>query len=151
MGGAFGLAKFLVWQSLRALMRRVNMLIACLLLLAWMPASAHCGLAGAMSEISSECAATTDGEPCHGTPAGGGCEPCQMIQAGVNPSSLAAFVIGAPALHEIELLAEWLRSALRAAEGAPAEMAPPDSPPRGQLWIFVVRTALPVRGPSVLA
>jgi len=131
-------------------MRRLRLIIACLLLLAWMPASAHCRLAGAFPEAFTDCAAAPDEDPCHGSPASNGCAPCQTIEEGVNPSSLLAFALAAPSWHELELLAEWVRLALRAAEGEPAEIAAPVSPPP-PLWILVVHTALPVRGPSLSA
>jgi hypothetical protein len=132
-------------------MRPVHLLIASLLLLAWLPASAHCRLAGAFPEAFSECGAAHGGEPCDEIPSEDGCAPCQTIGTGVNPSSLLAFALNAPAWHEMEALAEWVRFALRAAESGPVEWAAPVSPPLRPIWIFVVRAALPVRAPSLPA
>ena len=126
-------------------MRLLQITIAWLLLLTWLPASAHCGLEAAFPETFAECG----GEADHCPPPSDGCLPCETIETGVNPTSLQAFALTAPSWHELELLAEWVRLALRAAEGEPAEIAAPVSPPPPPLWILVVHTALPVRGPSL--
>ena len=123
----------------------VRTLIAALLFLAWMPATNSCLVAAAFPEkISDSC-------PDEGDAAGSTCDKCAALENGFQLSLLQPITLDAPAFAEIAWLSAMLRAAMREVSVEPLPTAITESPPARQLWTFVARTALPVRGPSLAA
>jgi hypothetical protein len=126
----------------------VRPIVIALLLLAWGPAINRCVLAAAAPQIFSDCcdnSASEEGGKC----ADGSCPQCLSLEAGLPLSLLQALQVEGPLLKENV----WQTRLLRLLTDRPDANAQITelcyTPPERPLWHFVVRTALPVRGPSI--
>lgn len=128
-------------------MPRLRIIVLALLLVAWLPAANACLLAVVFPQQFEE--------PCDdcglgGTTGDASCSECATLETGFCLSHLQPFAVTAPVLRADE----WLTALLLVVRMPVAEKAPPDaetSPPlERSLWHFVARTALPVRGPSLV-
>jgi hypothetical protein len=123
---------------------RLRLIITALALLAWLPATGHCLIAATLPVPDVCCDHADDSAPA----APADCDQCLTLESG-NPAPALAPVAPFPAFAEDAWLISLLREHLAAAALSPV-FAPPDGrdlgPPR---WMFVARTAVPVRGPSL--
>ena len=123
----------------------VRTLIAALLFLAWMPATNSCLLAAAFPESIPDCCGNE----------GGGdsstCAQCVTLENGFQRSLLQPLTLDTPTVVEDAWLSEIMRAMQREVSDEPLRAVREAPPPSLRLWTFVVRTALPVRGPSLAA
>lgn len=126
-------------------MPSLRTLIAALLFLAWMPATNSCLLAAVFPEKVANCCAHEGGEDSDA------CHPCVTLENGFQLSLLQPLTLDVPAFVESAWLSEILRAMAREVSDEPHPAMTAESPPAARLWMLVVRTALPVRGPSLAA
>lgn len=133
-------------------MSLVRTIFAVLLVLTWFPSSNACLLASAIPGEKSGCCEHEEEKQEGGCDESGTCAKCAPLENGCRLASLEPYVAPVPWFTESEWLTELLR---KRTEEIPKElsMAMGNSPPPPQqaLWNYVARTALPVRGPSLLA
>lgn len=126
-------------------MSSLRVIVTVLLLLAWLPATNACFLASAFPDQMAECCSSEQGGVVKGIDGNNGCETCVLPENGSQESAHFTFVLSEPFFSEIEHLSRLLWTF--AAETA-LEQPQRSAEPQQALWHFVLRTALPVRGPS---
>lgn len=131
-------------------MHRLRLIVTALALLAWLPASVHCLIAAAVPSVPSCAAHCHDHEEPGAPVAPGECHECLVLEsAQTTPAPVLA--LKCPIFSEDVWLSQIAEASLQADELAPVwtPRELPDPPP--PLSTFVAHTALPVRGPSLLA
>ncbi len=128
-------------------MHLLRVIFAILLTSAFPLAANECLLAAAFPAAVADCCGG------HSEPADAGavnhdCANCAMMGIGFNPATVAAFAAGAVEWRENVLLSAHLRAALAVVEKDAPSVVPKSPPEVRSLWPSLVRTALPVRGPS---
>ena len=123
----------------------VRTLIAALLFLAWMPATNSCLLASLFPEKVADCCANEGGDE------SATCDQCVTLENGFQRSLLQPLTLDTPTVVEDAWLSEIMRAMQREVSDEPLRAVREAPPPSLRLWTFVVRTALPVRGPSLAA
>lgn len=135
-------------------MRFLRAIFAAVLAMLFLVSTNTCALASAFAGNGAACCEDEagPGAPQDEAPCGGGCcAPCATLESGVNLAALAPLTICTPVWTQECDLADLMRLLARGAFAPPAAV-PPDpakipSPP----WPRWLRTALPVRGPSLTA
>ncbi len=130
-----------------ASMRLLRVIFALLLASAFPLAANECLLAATFPAQIEDCCGG------HAAPVETGagesnCATCTVMETGVNPAAAPTFAAGAVEWREEVLLSEHLRMAQVSVENESPVVVPEGPPEVRPLWSFVVRTALPVRGPS---
>lgn len=128
----------------------VRTIIAALLVLAWLPATNSCLIAATFSDKVEDCCNPDEGQGDDGSGGTNSCDRCITMENGFPLTLLDLSALPAPLLFEIESLGDLLRAlaAEVSLEIPPAYREAP--PPVRALLHFVLRTAQPVRGPSVV-
>jgi hypothetical protein len=126
-------------------MSLVRPVVIVLLLLAWGPAVNRCVLAAAAPQIFSDCCDDSAGGcDCSQN----SCQQCVNVETGLATSLLHAVKVEPLVKEDV-----WQTRILRLlSERSDANAQIVDycyTPPERPLWHFIVRTALPVRGPSI--
>lgn len=125
----------------------VRPIFIAILLVAWWPAVNGCALASALPQIFSDCCdnSPSDADGCSEN----SCQKCVNLETGLAMSLLHAVKLQPPPLR----VDAWLINLQRLlSDQADVDMLLPacwHAPPERSLWQFIVRTALPVRGPSL--
>ena len=131
-------------------MRIVRAILAPLFAVLFVVAANSCLIAAVVPGIAEACCEQegtgAEGQPCSGDD----CVPCLTLENGVNLSSLVPASLPAPIFAEDAMFAALLRERVadatlepQYAHGTPEPLPPP--------WSGVVKKAVPVRGPAVLA
>lgn len=128
-------------------MHLLRVIFALLIASAFPLAANECLLAAAFPAEITDCCGGHP-EPAENGAGAHDCANCAMMEAGVNPAAVAAFAAGAVEWRENVLLSARLRAALAVVEREASSVVPESPPEVRALWPSVVRTALPVRGPS---
>jgi hypothetical protein len=145
------------WASDSApLMPLLRSILSALLLLSCLSGASQCLLAGAMEreeagKTEMPCCPAERTAPGVPAPAEGCCMKCVTLESGVNLDSLRVLSVAMPVFVVDEAFSKVLEELNRQAVAAPVgevEASPPRLLP---VWQLVARTALPVRGPSLLA
>ena len=124
-------------------------ILTALALLVWFPASGHCVLMAALSpEPLEDCCDEAPGSGDTSLPDGCSCTKCVTLETGVNSAVFQVLMAASPMWRVDETLTLVLAASMRSEMGSVGPFA---EPPRRSVaeWIFVARTALPVRAPSI--
>jgi hypothetical protein len=131
----------------------VRAILVCLLGTLIIAAANSCLIAAAIPAFADSCCEQATGSANETAPCGRqACVPCITLDNGVNLSAYAPVTAPAPTISDDLVFTEMLKvrmaQAVQAAEILWA--AEPERRPAGP-WCVVVKTALPVRGPSHLS
>jgi hypothetical protein len=133
-------------QTLR--MSLIRPIVIALLLAAWWPAMNRCVLAAAAPQIFSDCCSDSPTDVAGGC-AENSCQKCVNLENGLALSLLHAVKLQAPIVRADAWLTKLQRLLSERADTDVQLTAYCYTPPEQPLWHLVVRTALPVRGPSI--
>jgi hypothetical protein len=133
-------------QTLR--MSLIRPIVIALLLAAWWPAMNRCVLAAAVPQIFSDCCSDSPTDVAGGC-AENSCQKCVNLENGLALSLLHAVKLQAPIVRDDAWLTKLQRLISERADTDVQLTAYGYTPPEQPLWHLVVRTALPVRGPSI--
>jgi hypothetical protein len=133
-------------QTLR--MSLIRPIVIALLLAAWWPAMNRCVLAAAVPQIFSDCCSDSPTDVAGGC-AENSCQKCVNLENGLALSLLHAVNLQAPIVRDDAWLTKLQRLISERADTDVQLTAYGYTPPEQPLWHLVVRTALPVRGPSI--
>jgi hypothetical protein len=133
-------------QTLR--MSLIRPIVIALLLAAWWPAMNRCVLAAAVPQIFSDCCSDSPTDVAGGC-AEKSCQKCVNLENGLALSLLHAVKLQAPIVRDDAWLTKLQRLISERADTDVQLTAYGYTPPEQPLWHLVVRTALPVRGPSI--
>jgi hypothetical protein len=129
-------------------MSLIRPIVIALLLAAWWPAMNTCVLAAAVPQIFSDCCSDSPTDVAGGC-AENSCQKCVNLENGLAISLLHAVKLQAPAVRADAWLTKLQRLLSKRADTDVQLTAYCYTPPEQPLWHLVVRTALPVRGPSI--
>lgn len=126
----------------------IRPVVIAILLVAWWPATNVCVLAAAAPQIFSDCCENSSTDTAGGCPEGS-CPTCVNLENGLAMSLLYAVKLNAPAGRHEAWLTQLQRFLSEQARVGVQLTKYCHTPAEQPLWQFIVRTALPVRGPSI--
>lgn len=131
-------------------MRHLRAIFSAVLAVVFLTAANSCLLATVFAGSVDACCETESAPepaPCPN----GDCAPCATLESGVNLSAHAPLTVPAPVISEDVLLSELLRARMwHAVMDVDRPVVEPERRP-AYPWCDVVKTALPVRGPSAVS
>jgi len=136
-------------------MRFFRAMLAVVLALLWVPITNSCLIASAWSENTSTACCDDeldptggeDGLPCRDT----GCVPCAILKNGAPAATIAPLIVPPAIWKETTQFMEQLQRLAQMEIAILLEPTPAPSPIPPPAWQDDVKTALPVRGPSLVA
>lgn len=134
-------------------MRTIRSILAVLCALIWIVSANNCLLAASFESVPDACCESDLPDPSHDHSkpcVPGGCAPCVTLESGINPATLHPLLAPDPSWIEDRQLSELLLT-LTALSMEEITYVPPRVGEPPPVWHDVVKRALPVRGPSVIA